>query len=413
MLGPEYYIPIPRLFMEFGPYAFTEEKIKKDITTKYPEYGLVLAGMMAFTPHGTSVSRCHSSFARNFGYQALPVPFSIQDGLQVTNLHAQDHLGNPSVNLHLSVDYLIKKLANQKNKKIVNLSLQVGDLAITHKRKKIHSVIDNTYISLEKRRLTHYQNNEGEYLFYNPETYTPEEVDGVVYLMNILTGLESATDDEEIVHVSEDQYSPYLFDQQNQILHETLTLDEIDNSQSPFYEIQGAYTSEFGAQNIHELFRLVETFPDKLFVVAAGNYGDDLRPLREQFSDIWPENLIIIGHWNSSLSYPRMYGTYDVFGADIYFDATQYGHEPGNSMSTAVLSAAASILEKNGIPIEDIKKELLSMCQSVEIETSPSIPYNSTNIEDYINAYLHKRIEMVNVFNETLFAQVLAQYGQV
>ena len=53
------------------------------------------------------------------------------------------------------------------------------------------------------------------------------------------------------------------------------------------------------------------------------------------------------------------------------------------------------------------------MCQSVEIETSPSIPYNSTNIEDYINAYLHKRIEMVNVFNETLFAQVLAQYGQV
>ncbi len=76
-------------------------------------------------------------------------------------------------------------------------------------------------------------------------------------------------------------------------------------------------------------------------------------------------------------------------------------------MAAAVLSAAASILEKKGLKIKEIKEILFSCCDLVEIETKPSVPLWSTNVEDYIAAELNRKNELVRVFNNDMFQELL------
>jgi hypothetical protein len=104
-----------------------------------------------------------------------------------------------------------------------------------------------------------------------------------------------------------------------------------------------------------------------------------------------------------------MYNTYDIFGADFYYDGTRYGLRTGSSMATAVISAAASILWENGYPIQQIKATLRGASDEVAIETKPYIPIGSTNIEHYIHAELHQTSELVRVFNEAKFKESIAR----
>lgn len=406
LLGPAYNVPVYEIIREFGLQAFSEDVFKKQVGTKYAEYGAVAGGMLAFAPHGHSVTNCQRAFCEGFGYDFIPQAFPIQDGLTIQDFHSVDGLGNPSVLLHMSSEPVKRKLEALPHLDIVNISLQFGTLAITHKRRKVQTKIDDTtYQNLSHSLLTFYKNEGGsDYLFYNPDSFFIDQENEPV-LRSIVTGEAVGIEDYTVVPAVD--YEQYTYNKRKEILESTLKVEEVDTSKSPFYEIQGAYTGEYGKDNVQELFSLVRSFPEKLFIVAAGNYGDDLEPLRNIFSEEWPQNLIIAGYWDSELQYPRMYNTYDIFGADIYVDPLAYAHESGSSMSTAVLSAAASILAHKGVPIAQIKEMLLLCCEDIEIEKKSSIPMESRNIDDYIYAELNKKRQIVKVFNPSQFKLIL------
>lgn len=408
MLGPSYNIPIWQLFREFGPHVFTEDGFKA-LGLEYPEYGAVAGGMLAFAPHGSSVTHCQTQFARKFGYDFVPQAFSVQEGLTIKKLHHVDNLNNPSVLLHMSAEPVREQLRNLPYLPIVNISLQFGTLAITHKRAKIQERNDTSlYESLQQSLLTFYEKPNGdEYIFYDPAFYFVDDNEDEPILKNITTGEHARVEDNDYRVVSAEHYNDFIQERKRTILEQTLHVEAVDTSKRPFYEIQGAYKGEYRKENIQELFSLAYDFPEKLFVVAAGNYGDDITTLREEFSHDWPENLIIVGHWDSALQYPRMFGTYDIFGADFYVDPKPYTGESGSSMATAVVSSAASLLKSRGYMLQEIKAKLAASCDELIIERKPEIPYGSIDIEDYINAELNKTQEIVNVFNETKFRQIL------
>ncbi len=406
LVGPEYAIPMWRMFVEFGPDAFTEEGFRKKVVTRYPEFGIVAGAMLAFASHGHSVAACQRAFAKRFGYDMQSIVLPVQNALSIEELQRQDELGNPSVLLNVSTTTFKESLRNLPNRSIINLSLQVGKIAVTHKRRKIRMHYDDNFPILEQALLTSYKAHDApEYYFYDPSfIYVDEESDKTV-LKVLSTGEIATAQNASYTVVADEDFERYTKVQTESLLYKTLRVTEVDTS--PYFEIQGAYTGQYGADNIHELFDLAHEYPDKMFIAALGNYGDDLRPYRELYSDDWPANLIIAGHWDSALQQPKMYNSYDNYGADIYVDGTEYGGEPGSSMSCAVLSTAVSILFEKGILSQDIKKCLLQCCDEVSIETKPSIPMWSTDIDDYIYAEMNKKWEQVYVFNENTFQQYL------
>jgi hypothetical protein len=412
LLGPDEYVPLLRLVREFGPRVFTVEKFKKEVMSRYPEYGLVAGGMLSFASHGAQVMACHERFAKSLGYDPAPVVVPVQDGLEILELHHRDNLDNPAVLMRLSIDPLMRKLHDFPNRSIVNMSLQIGTFAVIHKRRNVHTAYHDSYARLQEERLTYYlevnpEDGRTQYHFYNPALYALEEQGDHRQVISKATGEAVTVGADGYVLIPEDEVEQFTIRRRSEILRETLQIHELDIS--PYYEIRGAYTGEYGVENIQELFRLVYAFPEKLFVVAAGNYGDDLRPLRAQFAQTWPENLLIVGYWDSAKQYPQMYNTYDIFGADLYYDGTPYGLRTGSSMATAVISAAASILWQNGYHIQQIKAILRSAADEVTIDAKPYIPIGSTNIEDYIHAELHQASELVHVFSEVKFKESIAR----
>jgi hypothetical protein len=412
LLGPGNYIPLLRLLREFGPTVFSETRFKREVMSKYPEYGLVMGGMISFASHGASVVACHQRFARTLGCDPAPVIIPVQENLTLLDLHDRDNLNNPAVLLRLGVEPLIEQLHRYPEQPIVNLSLQVGTFAVVHKRRNVYPAYSEDYDQLQASLLTHYaeenpEDGELQYYFYDPALYTYAPQHEGPRIVSKATGEAATAGADGFVMVAAAEFDQFVATRRNELLQQSFYLRELEIP--PFYEIRGAYTGDLGAENMQELFRLVNAFPTKLFVVAAGNYGDDLRPWRTRFAHRWPENLLVVGHWSNAQQYPRMYDAYNVFGADLYFDGTSYGRAAGSSMATAVVSAAAAVLWEGGATLPSIKATLLALCDEVEIETTPAIPLGSTNREDYILAELERTQALVKVFNEAKLRSFLTQ----
>jgi len=150
---------------------------------------------------------------------------------------------------------------------------------------------------------------------------------------------------------------------------------EIVKKQKPDISIQGAYTKEKAESSLTELFLLVDAFPEKLFIVALGNYGDDIRTAREALADVWPKNIIFVGEWNHFVQAPTAKGGY-THGADIFVDhKTLNIGKVGSSISTAVISAKAVTLKHSGITSpRDIKGALLTQGVLTEYEAPTTTP---------------------------------------
>ncbi|MBP7967774.1 hypothetical protein KAZ66_05920 [Candidatus Woesebacteria bacterium] len=415
LLGPDYNIPLKQLLFQFGPEVMQkklEDVMKQDIGVQYPEYGMVAGGMLAFATHGWRVAETQKIFAKKYEYDFIPQVYPVQAGITIKDLHATDNLGNPSVLLHMSAEPVKEQLRLLPDMRIVNISLQFGTLAISHIRKKIRPVLDTpAYQTLQHALLSSVETSRPhEFIFFDPDKYFVDTSGADDIIKSLATG--EAMDQDSGVYdvVSEEQIEVYRTETMRNILQRTFSLEEVNTSSRPYYEITGAFRDmATGLANIQELFSLVYEFPEKLFIVAAGNYGDDLDPLREQYADEWPQNLIIAGHWDNATQKPCMYDTYYNYGADIYFDAGSIGVEYGSSMAAATFSSGASILESQGYTNREIKQILYDCCEDVTIEKTPPVPVGSSDIEDYINAQMNKTNVTVRVFNPHIFQEKITR----
>ncbi|PIZ61905.1 hypothetical protein COY16_05710 [Candidatus Roizmanbacteria bacterium CG_4_10_14_0_2_um_filter_39_13] len=162
------------------------------------------------------------------------------------------------------------------------------------------------------------------------------------------------------------------------------TIKSEDTSELRF---EGAYSGDKGANSMRELFKLANAYPEKLFIAAAGNYGDDIREFRSELSAEWPNNILLCGQWNSQKNAPEIM-TGNVHGADIYVDSQEQGFkQEGSSFSTAAISAYASILAQKGYDIPTIKATLLESCESIPYYVPPTIPNDQLTQEIFDKSF--------------------------
>ncbi len=127
----------------------------------------------------------------------------------------------------------------------------------------------------------------------------------------------------------------------------------IPNSKRP--KIIGAYDKTKAIENLPKLFQVVNTYPDKLFVVALGNYGEDIRDAKDHFADKWPNNLLFIGQYFDHFLLVK--------GADLYVSAQRLN---GSSFSTAVISGYAELFFREGLSLGEVKQKLLQSSSEFE-----------------------------------------------
>jgi hypothetical protein len=144
----------------------------------------------------------------------------------------------------------------------------------------------------------------------------------------------------------------------------------------PEIEILGAYREEAAYDNLSELTKICSAHDDKLFIVAAGNFGDRLDNARKVLEDekTWPKNVLIIGE-----AIPGTVRITDFIelpmkgasGADIYVDSQNKLFNPegvsGSTIATAITSGYAEyyrVTENLETP-KEIKEKLLDHCRDV------------------------------------------------
>lgn len=141
-------------------------------------------------------------------------------------------------------------------------------------------------------------------------------------------------------------------------------------------EILGAYRKETALESLTDLAMICNAYPDKLFVVAAGNHNDDLREAIQRLFEQGqlPKNWIIVGEWfpgkweenDQGLWLPKL----NARGADLYVPTKNQkynkANEGGSTVSTARISAESKIELRSGHDApSDIRAAIFSRCDIV------------------------------------------------
>lgn len=369
------YISKSQLIAEFGQNY--EEK-SGEVLKKYPQ--AVLYYYFNYASHGSKVEEVVQKVVEKNGKKSTgETIIPIQKTLDSTSIKpAKDELGNEGFTLSFNQDKIIEPLKGGNNN-IVNLSIQIGDVDLYVN--KISKFVPDPDIPKP-----HFEDKDGK--IFNPDKvylspgFTIDMPKG-----DVLVPFNAATG-EEIKPISSQEYLE-LVKKSREEAEKKATLQEGDYS----LKINGAYTAEKAEQNLPKLFKICETFPDKLFVVAAGNYREDLRGALEKLAANKPSNLLIIAEWGggSRSDDPRDEGYPQgrVQGADLYVDNNELGIPEGSSFSTPVISAYASMLFDEGLSISEVKSQIL--------KASDNKTY-VTRISD-ITEDTHNLVNTVRVFN--------------
>jgi hypothetical protein len=140
------------------------------------------------------------------------------------------------------------------------------------------------------------------------------------------------------------------------------------------FRLHGAYTKDRAVDSLRDLFKLCEAFPEKMFVAACGNYGDDIREARTILNEEWPtENLILTAQATRTENGVRP--THQVQGADLYIvtqgDGQMEDFWGGSTISTGMTSGILAYFHHVGINPLEGRKILLSTCtDETSYETS-------------------------------------------
>ncbi|MBP7876271.1 hypothetical protein KA012_04730 [Candidatus Woesebacteria bacterium] len=355
-------------------------------TQENPRPTLVWTLLQQFRSHALDVIEAHTAALEQNGLTAPATLIPLQSAFELTpRQDAVDNLGNPSVTLTVTAQPLIDRLRQFPNLAIVNLSFQVGEITTVLEKIGMDAALMTTLSQRVKelearyeKRTINYTGTGKETVFRTEKNPDPNKV--------LFIGDSSQPGEIQLFWTSKDYNDPNKKLEPAELITEQgweeILLSElgplipeefpVSGKETPDIVIQGAYSGEKTIDNLRVLFKLADAFPEKLFVVALGNYGDDIREARNVLVDEWPENILFVGHWNHFTENP--YFSSDKRssdGADLFVDHIALGEKMiGSSVSTAIVSARAVALKHAGITLPgDLKNALIAQGRPVSYKS--------------------------------------------
>jgi len=225
-----------------------------EIGQKYPE-ALMYAFVEKYFTHGKDVSAVTEDIWKRIGLgnkKARLIPLqTILDQQSVKTI--KDSEENPGVSVNFDPQKVIDILKDDPNQ-VVNMSFQVGNVdlyAVTHRQKELLGAPSEEML-LEDDEGNYYPGARSISVENNQKVYLNEK-------------------GEKVAPVSPEDYQKRQ--EQERGVKETLTTST---------KIEGAYSKDKAKENLPKLFEVCKAYPDKLFVAAAGNEGEDLREALKQ-----------------------------------------------------------------------------------------------------------------------------------
>lgn len=344
MLGDK-YVSKEQLIQEFGQ----NYKQKWDeVVDKYPQ-ALVYRFADTYFNHGENVAAVVEDTLKRSGFQSTGIEIlPLQKIFDKDSIKfIKDSSGNPGVSLNFDPKRIIKLLEDDPSR-VINGSFQVGNVELFQVTKRYTDVIPK------------YDRNDPR--FTDAGYYLD---DGKIIYQGAV-GLRVEKDGRRVYYDSEGkEIKPISLEE---LEKRRLENSEIKEHKSTSLSIVGAYTKEKAMENLPKLFEVCNTYPDKFFVFAGGNTGEDFREAMEKLKAQVPRNLLITAEW---IKYdygagiyegPAMeYGKYGpVYGPDIYVYNKGSKHPHGSSFSVPELSAEIDMLLNKGFSFEQVKEKILA-----------------------------------------------------
>jgi hypothetical protein len=343
MLGDK-YISKGQLMQEFGQ---NYEKKWDEAVDKYPQ-ALVYRLVDTYLNHGENVAAVVEDTFKRSGLQSAGVNIlPLQQTFDMDSItFIKDASGNPGISLNFDQKRIIKLLENDPNR-VINGSFQVGNVELFQET-NIRTEIIPKYGDNDPR-FAGLRSMTDENSFY---------VGAVKFSFN-------ADGSWDYLDATGKKVSP--------ISSEELEKRKLENSEVKKYkstelEIRGAYAKEKAMENLPKLFDVCNAYPDKFFVFAGGNTGEDFREAMEKLKGKVPKNLLIAAEW---IKYDYGFGIYEgpameygkygqVLGPDIYVYNKGSKNPNGSSFSVPELSATIDMLLSKGLSFEQAKERILA-----------------------------------------------------
>lgn len=343
MLGDK-YIPRAQLIQEFG--ADYEQKWR-EITDKYPQAILYLYAD-TYLNHGKDVAEVMEKTWNTLGLQSTGIDMlPLQSSFSQENVKfSQDNLGNVKATITFDPQNDIALLKNDPNL-IISGSYEEGDVDLIFEKR--FKDIPNHHIPSPQ-----YEENTTGSINLD-KIYVG---DNLVYWKQRDKEVPKTPQGQEITPISVDEYKR-MVDNAKAEARKNAPIIEAKKAE---LKIVGAYDKTKAIDNLPKLFELCNAYPDKLFVRAAGNTGEDFREAFKKLGGNIPNNLILVAEWDSLngsdfKGRPRHNVQGDIDNI-IYVHNSKFGAPEGSSFSTPIISAYADVLSRNGFTIEEIRKQI-------------------------------------------------------
>lgn len=338
MLGDK-YVSKEQIIQEFGENY--EEKWD-EVVEKYPQ-ALVYRLADTYFNHGEKVTGVIEDTLKRSGLESTGINVEplqkIFDKDSITFI--KDSSGNPGISLNFDPKRIIKLLEGDQSR-VINGSFQVGNVELFQVTKKYTDVIPKYDPNDPRFSESGYFLDDGK-IFYQGAVESKHNSDGSIDYLD--------AEGKKVDPISWEDFK-----------RRKLENSEVKEYKSTDLSIVGAYAKEKAMENLPKLFEVANAYPDKFFVFAGGNTGEDFREAMENLKDQVPKNLLITAEWVKG-----NYGGFEyegpagkVYGADIYVNNAASGNPSGSSFSVPELSTVASRLAAEGLSPEQIKSKILA-----------------------------------------------------
>lgn len=303
-----------------------------------------------YIEHGVNVAATMQETLKKVGFTTEVEMLPLQNLIDESRVSFYtDDLGNKHFIFAISAEKVIDTLKKYPDQKIVNMSFEFGDVDVGLWEFSMQPPMRDPHIT--SVNVTYRLDTDGSPLYYIDYDYTKTDFE-----LDIFRNSKG----EEIKPVKE--ITPQMreeIDKESKRRFQEVPFGEevITRNYPPGIGIKGGYAKEKAAKSLEELYKVCREFPDKLFIAAAGNGGEDLREALKTMQNI-PTNLILVAQWGSewiSDDYP----TGSVYGAQLYIPNKKLGIPDGSSFSTPYVSAYANLLYEKGYSIDEIRKRIM------------------------------------------------------
>lgn len=353
MLGKN-YISKEQIEQEFGP---DYENKWDEIVNKYPQ-ALTHRLVNLYFGHGEKVARTMENTLERSGLQSTGINIlPLQETFDSNSIaFFKDASGNPGVFLNFDPKPIIELLKNDSSR-VKSGSFQVGKVELFQKTKIDTEIIPKYDENDPQFSTTGMQDQYG--MFY------PGAVTGKVKEDGKIVWVDTEGKEVKSSSMSMDDYV------------EEVKKRRLENSESIAHRsteliIEGAYTKAKAMENLPKMFEICNAYPNKFFVFALGNNGEDIREAMSVLKDKVPNNLLIVGQW---IKYDYGFGVYEgpsmeygkygqTLGADIYVYNQGSGNPYGSSFSAPEIAIEIELLLKKGLSFDQAKAKILASSDS-------------------------------------------------